>query len=120
MTASSASRARPDAAPSLRVRPLGAVRTLLRSKLVAALGYPHSVDHYLELVSPLWSVDRIRAEVVEVIRETADVVTLVLRPNENFGCLQGRPVRRHHGRGRRRAPHALLLAEQHAARATTA
>lgn len=58
---------------------------MLRSKLVSALAYPHSVDHYLELVSPLWSLDRIRAEVVEVIRETADVVTLVLRPNENFG-----------------------------------
>jgi ferredoxin-NADP reductase len=65
-------------------RPLGPVRELLRSKLVSALTYPHSVDHYLELVSPLWSVDRIRAEVAEVIRETSDVVTLVLRPNENF------------------------------------
>ena len=66
--------------------PLGRpLRSLLRSKLVSALTYPHTVDHYLELVSPLWSVDRIRAEVVEVIRETADVVTLVLRPNENFG-----------------------------------
>ncbi len=67
--------------------PLGRpLRSLLRSKLVSALTYPHTVDHYLELVSPLWSVDRIRAEVVEVIRETADVVTLVLRPNENFGA----------------------------------
>lgn len=65
-------------------RPLGRTKSLLKSKLVAALAYPHPVDHYLELVSPLWSVDRIRAEVVEVIRETSDVVTLVLRPNENF------------------------------------
>jgi stearoyl-CoA 9-desaturase NADPH oxidoreductase len=73
-----------SAAASLRARPLGPVRSLLGSKFVAALAFPHSVDHYLELISPLWSLERIRAEVVEVIRETADVVTLVLRPNENF------------------------------------
>ncbi len=64
--------------------PLGPAKSLLKTKLVAALAYPHTVEHYLELVSPLWSLDRIRAEVVEVVRETADVVTLVLRPNENF------------------------------------
>jgi len=80
----------PESGRSARLTrsPLGPLRSLLRSKLASALAYPHSVDHYLELVSPLWSVDRIRAEVVDVIRETADVVTLVLRPNENFGAYE--------------------------------
>src|SRR5690606_3612379 len=77
---------RPDAPEGSAAsrRRLGPLRSLLRSKLVTALSYPHPVDHYLELVSPLWSVDRIRAEVVQVVRETSDVVTLVLRPNGNF------------------------------------
>lgn len=63
---------------------LGSWRKLLSSRFVQGLTYPHSVDNYLELVSPLWSLDRIRAVVVDVVRETPDVVTLVLRPNENF------------------------------------
>lgn len=57
-------------------------------KLAAALVYPHSVEHYLQLVSPRLSVDQTRAEVVEVIRETADVVTLVVRPGRAFPAYQ--------------------------------
>lgn len=57
-------------------------------KLAAALVYPHSVDHYLQLVSPSWSLDEQRAEVVEIIRETADVITLVVRPGKSFSAYQ--------------------------------
>jgi ferredoxin-NADP reductase len=60
------------------------LRRVLQSRFAKALVYPQSVDHYLSLVSPTLSIERIRAEVVEVIRETRDVVTLVLRPNHNF------------------------------------
>jgi stearoyl-CoA 9-desaturase NADPH oxidoreductase len=69
---------------SLTRQPLGRLRSALGSRLAAALVSPHSVDSYLELLSPLWSIDRIRAEIVDATRETADVVTLVVRPNENL------------------------------------
>jgi stearoyl-CoA 9-desaturase NADPH oxidoreductase len=62
----------------------GVLRALLGSKLVSALVYPKTVDHYLELVSPRLAVHQIRAQVVDVLRETADVVTLVLAPSGNF------------------------------------
>ena len=64
--------------------PLSATRSLLESRLVRALTYPHSLDHYIELSSPAFSLSRIFARVVQVVRETPDVVTLVLRPNRNF------------------------------------
>lgn len=84
MSASPAKQVASSKSLGLFSRPLGRTKSLLKSKLVEALTYPHTVDHYLELVSPLWSVERVRAEVTQVIRETSDVVTLVLRPNENF------------------------------------
>lgn len=57
------------------------LRTLLRSRVVEALAAPHGVDRWLELANPLWSVREPRAEVTGVRRETADSVTLTLRPN---------------------------------------
>jgi len=54
------------------------------SKLLAALTYPHGVDRYAELVSPLALTEAVRAEVVEVDRQTPKSVTLTLRPNSNW------------------------------------
>jgi stearoyl-CoA 9-desaturase NADPH oxidoreductase len=64
------------------VRRLG--RRLLGSGLLEALTAPHGVDRYLELIHPSWSLRETRAEVIDVRRQTADSVTLTLRPNENW------------------------------------
>jgi ferredoxin-NADP reductase len=78
--------------PQTPVRRLG--RRLLGSGLVEALAAPHGVDRYLELVRPSWSLREARAEVIEVRRQTADSVTLTLRPNENWdGFSTGQFVR---------------------------
>ncbi len=45
-----------------------------------ALFTPLLPDDYLELVNPLWSTREVRARVERVQRETADAVTVVLRP----------------------------------------
>jgi len=74
------------------VRRLG--RRLLGSGLLEALATPHGVDRYLELVRPSWSLHEARAEVIEVRRQTAGSVTLILRPNENWkGFRTGQFVR---------------------------
>jgi stearoyl-CoA 9-desaturase NADPH oxidoreductase len=57
-------------------------RRLLGSPLVDVLTAPHGVDRYLELVRPAWTLRDPRARVVDVTRQTADSVTLTLRPNE--------------------------------------
>lgn len=78
------------AAPGLSV----GMRRLLGSPLAAILATPHGVDRYLELVNPLWSVDEVRAEVVEIIREAGAATTLRLRPNRNWqGFRAGQYVR---------------------------
>jgi ferredoxin-NADP reductase len=69
--------------PPMPVRRLG--RRLLGSGLLEALAAPHGVDRYLELIRPSWSLREARAVVTEVGRQTADSVTLTLRPNENWG-----------------------------------
>ena len=78
--------------PPTPVRRLG--RRLLRSGLLEALTAPHGVDRYLELVRPSWSLGEARADVIEVRDQTADSVTLTLRPNENWkGFSAGQFVR---------------------------
>jgi stearoyl-CoA 9-desaturase NADPH oxidoreductase len=69
---------------SLPLKNLGLVRGLLASRFFQALSYPHSVDQYLQLSSRVLSVDTIRAEVIGITRETSDVVTLTISPNDNF------------------------------------
>jgi len=70
------------------------LRRLLASNLVATLTTPRGVDSYLEMFNPLWSVNEVRAEVVETIRETADATTIRLRPNSNWlGARAGQYVR---------------------------
>ncbi len=60
---------------------MGLVRTALSSRAVASLTSPHSVDHYLDQLHPMLTVDAVRARVVEVRRETGAASTVVLRPN---------------------------------------
>jgi stearoyl-CoA 9-desaturase NADPH oxidoreductase len=72
--------AQPHSGP-IRARPLAPwARRVLGSRLVEALASPHGVSRYLELLSPLWSLDPNRAVVTKVTRETADAVTLSLLP----------------------------------------
>lgn len=59
-------------------------RKFLGSPVIGALLTPNPVDRYLELLNPAWTLDEIRAEVVEVRRQTPRTVTLVLRPNDNW------------------------------------
>jgi stearoyl-CoA 9-desaturase NADPH oxidoreductase len=64
--------------------PTATVNRLLHSSLLEALTYPHGVDRYVELVSPLLVKREVRAEVLAVRRQTPKSVTLTLRPNENW------------------------------------
>lgn len=59
-------------------------RKILSSSVVSALLTPNPIDRYLELVNPAWTIDEIRAEVVEVVRQTPRTVTLTVRPNDNW------------------------------------
>lgn len=55
---------------------------------------PHGLDRYLELLSPLWVRDEVRARIESVRPETADCATLVLRPNRAWrGADAGQHVR---------------------------
>lgn len=55
-------------------------RRLALANLVERLATPHAIDRYLELVNPMVTVRDLRAEVTAVRRQTADTVTLTLRP----------------------------------------
>ncbi|CAM2793349.1 ferredoxin reductase [Skermania piniformis] len=48
--------------------------------LAETLATPHQLDRYLELVDPMVTARDLRAEVTEVRRQTADTVSLTLRP----------------------------------------
>ncbi|MBM9464469.1 ferredoxin reductase [Aeromicrobium sp. YIM 150415] len=60
---------------------MGAVRRILASAPVARLTSPHTVDHYLEYLHPMWTADAVRARVVRVDAETGSASTVWLRPN---------------------------------------
>ena len=59
-------------------------QSILRSPAVAALTSPHGVDRYLEVVNPMWAVNEVRAQIVQVHRETPDVTTVTLRPTSTW------------------------------------
>lgn len=64
-----------------------APRPSLRSRVAGAadlLAWPLRLSHYLELLNPLWSSHTTWARVVDLIDETADARTLVLRPGRGF------------------------------------
>ena len=64
------------------------VSRIARSRTVAALASPHGVDHYLSRVNPMWAAHEVRAQVVDVRRETdtpgAPVATLTLQPTATW------------------------------------
>lgn len=92
MTRTAATRTQPTRTPAPGLS--AGLRRLLASNVVATLATPHGVDRYLEIFNPLWSVNEVRAEVVETIRETADATTIRLRPNSNWlGARAGQYVR---------------------------
>ena len=57
--------------PALRRRALRAVRSLFT---------PLLPDDYLELINPLWSTRELRGRIERIDRETADAVTVLIRP----------------------------------------
>jgi ferredoxin-NADP reductase len=60
------------------------IEWVLRSRLVSSLTSPRSVDDYLQLVDPSWSVREVRARVVGVHREADEATSLFLKPNGNW------------------------------------
>ena len=70
-----------DNVASLVRRP---VQRILRTRLVAGLASPRSIDDYLQFVDPRWSVQAVRARVVRVHPETDQATSLLLNPNENW------------------------------------
>src|SRR5215213_6407520 len=59
-----------------KVHPLQ--RRALRA--VRALFTPLLPDDYLELINPLWSTRELRGRIERIERETADAVTVVIKP----------------------------------------
>jgi ferredoxin-NADP reductase len=74
-------------------------------RLFGALVWPRTLDDWLELAAPLHSSIETRARVIDIIRETADVSTLRLRPNGRW-------------RGHRAGQHVMLTAEVRGIRRT--
>ncbi len=64
-----------------KIRAQKALQPVMASRLLSALAFPHSIDRYLELFDPSWSVNELRGTVTRVRHETADSVTLTIRPN---------------------------------------
>jgi len=64
--------------------PRSVARSVAGSALLDVLTAPHGVDRYLELLRPSLSLNDLRAEVVQVRRQTADSITLRLRPNRQW------------------------------------
>ncbi|VXC04558.1 ferredoxin reductase [Aeromicrobium sp. 9AM] len=60
---------------------MGIIRKALSSRPVASLTSPHTIDHYLDQIHPMLAAENVRARVVEVIQETGDASTVILRPN---------------------------------------
>jgi ferredoxin-NADP reductase len=62
--------ARPDV-PAWRLRLLRALSSLFK---------PLLPDDYLELINPLWSTQELRGRIERIVQETADAVTVVIKP----------------------------------------
>lgn len=72
---------------------MGLIRKALASPAIAKVTSPHHLDDYLTLVHPMMTVSAVRGRVVDVIRETGDASTVVLRPNGTWtGFVPGQHV----------------------------
>lgn len=60
---------------------MGIIRKALASRPVASLTSPYTIDHFLDQIHPMLAAENVRARVVEVVQETGDASTVVLRPN---------------------------------------
>lgn len=70
------------------------LRRLLDTRVAALLTYPHGVDNYMQQFDRRWSLNEVRASVVNTHAQTADTVTVTLRPNANWkGFAAGQYVR---------------------------
>ncbi len=69
--------------PETQARP-ALLAGLLSSPWLRPLNDPVAIDDLLGLIEPTWSLTSIKARVVAAVRETADVRTLVLRPNRRW------------------------------------
>src|SRR5580692_12344623 len=58
----------------------GASTTEIARSVVARLTTPLLPDDYLHMVNPLWSARELRGKIIEVVPETGDAATLVIRP----------------------------------------
>src|SRR3954469_21368627 len=61
--------------PAVRRRTLDAMRSLFT---------PLLPDDYLELINPLWSTRELRGRIERIQRETAEAVTIVIRPGHRW------------------------------------
>jgi stearoyl-CoA 9-desaturase NADPH oxidoreductase len=68
-------------APAMVERARRPLEALLRTRLVGALASPRTIDDYLEVADPAWSVREVRARIVAVQEEGAGATSLFLRPN---------------------------------------
>jgi ferredoxin-NADP reductase len=69
-------------------------RTRRLASLAEALLTPHGTDRYLELIDPMLVRREIRGVITDVRRQTADTVTLTIRPNRAWrGFTAGQYVR---------------------------
>src|ERR1700690_2629128 len=55
-------------------------RAEVARRLVARMTTPLLPDDYLHMFNPLWSARELRGKVIEVIPETDDAATLVIKP----------------------------------------
>jgi stearoyl-CoA 9-desaturase NADPH oxidoreductase len=55
-------------------------------RLVARMTTPLLPDDYLHMINPLWSARELRGKVIEVIPETDDAATLVIKPGWGFSA----------------------------------
>src|ERR1700755_1427984 len=52
--------------------------------VVSRMTTPLLPDDYLKLINPLWTARELRGKIVEVIPETEDAATLVIKPGWGF------------------------------------
>ena len=83
-------------------------RTALRA--VRAFFTPLLPDDYLELINPLWSTQELRGRIERIERETADAVTVVIKPGWEWPGHEPGQYLRIGFVGRRHAPLARVLA----------
>jgi ferredoxin-NADP reductase len=84
----------PAALDRARTRPLGRLVGRAVAQVAEAVVTPLVPADYLDLVAPLRAGADLRARVLDVVRETPDAVTLVLRPGRDWaGHTAGQYVR---------------------------